>query len=120
MLMWVCVPVFETWAFDTAFVKPAIAPTILNHCTPDFLADCLALQKSFGLQMHMHVAESALQRHAGEQLYGHSLVAELSARGVLGPDFCAAHCVWVDDIFLSATCGWVQAWQTPLRRVKPG
>lgn len=92
-----CREVFETWAFDTAFVKPAIAPTILNHCTPDFLADCLALQKSFGLQMHMHVAESALQRHAGEQLYGHSLVAELSARGVLGPDFCAAHCVWIDD-----------------------
>jgi len=92
-----CREVFENWTFDTTRVKPAIAPTILNHCTPDFLADCLELRTAFGLQVHMHVAESALQRRAGEQIYGRSLVAELSARGVLGPDFCAAHCVWVDE-----------------------
>ncbi|MBO6784403.1 MAG: amidohydrolase family protein, partial [Alphaproteobacteria bacterium] len=91
-----CRDVFQGWAFDPAFVKPAIAPTILNHCTPDFLDGCLALKKEFGLQVHMHVAESALQRHTGERLYGHSLVAELASRGVLGPDFCAAHCVWID------------------------
>lgn len=97
MTLSACREVFKTWAFDTAFVKPAIAPTILNHCTPEFLAECLGLQKHFGLQMHMHVAESALQQHAGEQIYGQSLVAELMDRGVLGPDFCAAHCVWIDD-----------------------
>lgn len=91
-----CRDIYQNWSFDPARVKPAIAPTILNHCTPGFLSDCMELASSFGLQVHMHVAESALQKHAGEQLYGHSLMTELSKRGVLSPDFCAAHCVWID------------------------
>jgi 5-methylthioadenosine/S-adenosylhomocysteine deaminase len=92
-----CRDLFENWNFAPDRIKPAIAPTILNHCSPGFLADCLKLAQAHDLQLHMHVAESELQMHAGYQLYGHSLITELEKRGVLGERFCAAHCVWIND-----------------------
>ena len=51
----------------------------------------------FGLGIHTHVAESKVQAVVGRKKYGKSLTAHLRDLGLIGPDFTAAHAVWVDD-----------------------
>jgi guanine deaminase len=43
------------------------------------------------------VSESKVQAVVGQKLYGHSLLRQLDACGVVGPDFTAAHAIWLDD-----------------------
>jgi len=85
------------WPFDRDQVTLAVAPTIPLHCTDAFWKDAAALAREHGVGLHTHLAESKLQAVAGMDRYGCTLTAYLDRLGVLGPNFTAAHGIWLDD-----------------------
>jgi guanine deaminase len=85
------------WRFDREQVTLAIAPTIPMHCTDEFLVGAAAFTRDHGIGFHTHLAESRVQAVYGQKRYGRSPTAQLQCLGVLGPNFTAAHAVWVDD-----------------------
>ena len=95
------------WSHDRDSLRPAIAPTIPQHCSDGFLKACRALATEHSVGLHMHLAESKAQAHKGAEIYGKSQTQHLHDLGLLGPDFVGAHCVWLndDDIRLLADTG---------------
>ena len=85
------------WKFDRGEVRPAVAPTIPLHCSDEFMVGCAQLAREYAAGLHTHVAESKVQVVSGLKRYGKTLTAHLDALGLLGPDFTAAHGVWLDD-----------------------
>jgi len=85
------------WKFDRDGVRPAVAPTIPLHCIDEFLAGCATLAREYGVGLQTHLAESKVQVVAGLKKYGRSLAAHMDALGLVGPNFTAAHGVWLDD-----------------------
>jgi 5-methylthioadenosine/S-adenosylhomocysteine deaminase len=92
-----CRELATQWRFDTRRIKLALGPTIPHHCSDAFLCGCRDLAREFGLGLQMHVAESKVQALVAQRTYGKSLVAHLDGLGLLGPQFCVAHGVWLDD-----------------------
>lgn len=88
---------FRAWPFDRDLIRPGIAPTIPLHCSDDFLISCRDLAKEFDLPMQTHLAESKAQAVTGLARYGKTLTAHLDGLGLLGPQFSAAHAIWLDD-----------------------
>ena len=91
-----CTRMLEDWPHDRARVRPALAPTIPLHCSDAFWTGCRALADRHGVGIHAHLAESKIQALAGVARYGESLTAHLDRLGILGPDFTAAHGIWLD------------------------
>jgi 5-methylthioadenosine/S-adenosylhomocysteine deaminase len=89
--------ILHGWKLDRDDVRLAVAPTIPHHCSDDFLTGCAELAREYGAGLHTHVSESKIQVVAGLKRYGKTLTAHLDELGVLGPDFTAAHGVWLDD-----------------------
>ncbi|OGA73269.1 MAG: amidohydrolase [Betaproteobacteria bacterium RIFCSPLOWO2_12_FULL_65_14] len=87
----------QAWKFDRDEVRPAVAPTIPLHCSDEFMVACARLAREFGVGLHTHVSESKVQAIAGLKKYGKTLTAHMDALGLVGPDFTAAHGVWLDD-----------------------
>jgi guanine deaminase len=85
------------WPHDRDHIRPAVAPTIPQHCSDDFILGCAALAGDFDLGLHSHVAESKVQAVTGIRVYGRTQTAHLDRLGVLGPRFTVAHGVWLDD-----------------------
>jgi 5-methylthioadenosine/S-adenosylhomocysteine deaminase len=95
------------WAGERERAHLALAPTIPLYCSDDLMLGCRNLARDYGLRLHMHVAESRVQAVSGLTRYGVSLTSHLAALGMLGPDFTAAHAIWVDadDIARLADAG---------------
>lgn len=91
-----CERILAEWPHDRAMVRPGLAPTIPLHCSDDFWRGARALADRFGAPMHAHLAESKIQAISGRARYGTSLTAHLDRLGILGPDFTAAHGIWLD------------------------
>ncbi|MBX6388804.1 MAG: amidohydrolase family protein [Frankia sp.] len=77
--------------------RPALAPTILAHCTPELASGLGALAAEHGLRLHTHLAESKPQALAGADRFGRSITRELARLGLLGERLTAAHGIWLDD-----------------------
>ena len=92
-----CRQILEGWRFDRARIRPALGPTIPHHCSDAFLSGCRDLAQEFDVGIQMHVGESRVQAVVASQVYGKTLVAHLDSLGMLGPSFCVAHGVWLDD-----------------------
>ena len=92
-----CKDILEGWAWDRDRLRPALGPTIPHHCTDDFIRACRDLAKEHGIGIQMHVAESKVQAVVGMKRYGKTLVGHLADVGLLGPNFTAAHAIWLDD-----------------------
>ena len=75
----------------------AVAPTIPAHCSDDFLVNAAKLSRDYDIGLQTHLAESKVQAVAGLKLYDKTLTAHLQELEVLGPNFTAAHGVWLDD-----------------------
>lgn len=84
------------WSHDRDVVRPAIAPTIAHHCSDAFMLGCARLARENGLGLHSHVQESKVQVMVALERYGCTQTAHLERLGLLGPDFVAAHGVWLD------------------------
>ena len=85
------------WKFDRDEVRPAVAPTIPLHCNDEFLVGCGSLARDYGVGLQTHLSESKVQAVSALKKYGRSLAAHMDALGLVGPDFTAAHGVWLDD-----------------------
>lgn len=92
-----CRAIVAGWNLDRDLVRPALGPTIPHHCTDAFLTASRDLAKEYGLGMQMHVGESKMQAIVAQKRYGRTLVGHLDSLGLLGPHFCVAHGVWLDD-----------------------
>jgi guanine deaminase len=88
--------VLKDWRFDRDLVRPAVAPTIPHHCSDEFMRACARLAREHGVGLHSHLQESKVQVIVGLKKYGKSPTAHLQDLGLLGPDFVAAHGVWLD------------------------
>jgi guanine deaminase len=97
----VCRRALRGWSFDREQLKIAVAPTTPLHCSDTFWKGAAALAREFGAGLHSHLAESKLQAVGGMERYGCTLTEHLDNLGVLGPDFTAAHGVWLDDADVS-------------------
>jgi guanine deaminase len=102
-----CRSVLETWPFDRDRVRLALAPTIPLHCADAFMVGAAELAREHGTGFHMHLAESKIQAVSALTRYGSTLTRHLDRLGVLGPNFTAAHAVWLDadEIRLLADAG---------------
>ncbi len=102
-----CRQALDGWTIDREQVRLALAPTIPHHCEPSFFRACRDLSNDYGAAIHTHVAESKVQAVVGFKKFGKTLTAHLDDLGVIGPNFTAAHAVWVDadDIKLLADKG---------------
>jgi 5-methylthioadenosine/S-adenosylhomocysteine deaminase len=92
-----CRTLIERWAFARDRVRPALGPTIPHHCTDAFITGCRDLAKAHGIGVHMHVAESKVQAVVGPRKFNTTLVGHLHRLGLIGPNFTAAHAIWIDD-----------------------
>ncbi len=81
---------------DTSRLRLALAPTIPLHCTDDLIVAHRDLAREYDVGLHMHLAESKVQAVSGLKRYGKTLTAHLDDLGFLGPNFTAAHAVWLD------------------------
>ena len=89
--------VLRHWRWDSHDIRAAVAPTIPHHCADAFLCGCARLAREHGVALHSHVGESKVQAVAGLKLYGKTLLAHMDGLGLVGPDFTAAHAIWMDD-----------------------
>src|SRR5271169_825196 len=89
--------ILRDWSFDRDQVRPAVAPTIPQHCSDAFILGCADLAREFGIGLHSHIAESKVQAVTGIRVYGRTQTAHLDGLGVLGPHFTVAHGVWLDE-----------------------
>jgi guanine deaminase len=78
-------------------VRAAVAPTIPNQATDEFLAGCARLAREYGVGVHTHLAESKVQVVESQRRWGRSIVERLADHGLLGPAFVGAHAVWLTD-----------------------
>ena len=103
----VCRRALKDWTINRDRVRVALGPTIPYHCEPSFFRACRELADDFGSAIHTHVAESKVQAIVGMEKFGKSLTAHLDDLGVIGPNFTAAHAVWIDhdDIRILADRG---------------
>ncbi len=85
------------WSWNYAGITLGVAPTIPHHCTEGFVCGCAGIARANGLRLHTHVGESKVQAVAGLRLYGRTLLQQMDHWGLVGPDFTAAHGVWLDD-----------------------
>jgi 5-methylthioadenosine/S-adenosylhomocysteine deaminase len=88
-------------------VRVAVAPTIPNQATDEFLDGCRRLVSEYGVGVHTHLAESKVQVIESRRRWGKSIVARLGEHGLLGPGFVGAHGVWLseEDMKLLADAG---------------
>jgi 5-methylthioadenosine/S-adenosylhomocysteine deaminase len=89
------------WRFDNEQVRLAVSPTTPLHCSDTFWKGAAALAREYGAGLHSHLAESKQQAVGGLERYGCTLTEHLDNLGVLGPNFTAAHGVWLDDADVS-------------------
>lgn len=91
-----CRTLLERASFDRARIRLALGPTIPLHCSDEFITANRDLAREHDVGVHMHLAESKIQARVGIQLYGKSLAAHLDDLGFVGPNFTAAHSIWLD------------------------
>ena len=92
-----CRGILDGWRFDRERIRPALAPTIPLHCSDAFLVGCRDLAREYNVGLHTHLAETRTQAVLGLEKYGKSLTAHLDGLGLVGPNFSAAHAIWVDQ-----------------------
>lgn len=102
-----CERFLASWSHPLDEAKPALAPTIPLHCSDPFLERCRDLARAHGIGLHTHLAESKTQAVSAIKRYGKTLTAHMDDLGLLGPNFTAAHGIWLndDDIALMAERG---------------
>jgi guanine deaminase len=89
--------ILKGWKWAGKDIMPAVAPTIPLHCADEFMCGCAKLAREHGVGIHSHVGESKVQAVSGIRRYGRTLLQHMGGLGLVGPDFTAAHAIWLDD-----------------------
>ena len=87
--------------------RVGFGPLAPQWCSLDLLQHIVAVAKRMRTLVHMHVAETILQKVFGLSELGCSMVAYLADQGLLSSDLIIAHGVWITakDIDLLAASG---------------
>lgn len=93
----ICRDALHNWSHDRAQIKLALGPTIPHHCDESFWHACRDLARDYDTLIQTHVAESKVQAIASQKLYGRTLTEFLDDQGILGPNFVAAHAIWLTE-----------------------
>ena len=91
-----CRAALKAWPIDRDRARLALAPTIPLHCADEFMVGAARLAEEYGAGYHTHLGESKVQAVSALTRYGTTLTQHLAKLGVLGPNFTAAHAVWLD------------------------
>lgn len=74
-----------------------LAPVNLHWCSDEAIQRTVETARQYGVPMHMHVLETALQREYAHRRTGVSAVEHLRRLGALGPDMTIGHGVWATE-----------------------
>ncbi len=85
----------EKWKGHSLIV-PAIAPHAHYTCPPEVLRACVDLATEYGVPLHTHVSETALEVEESRKKNGMPVVPWIKKNGLLDTKLIAAHCVHVD------------------------
>ncbi len=78
-------------------IRYAVAPRFVLSCTDDLLKEAYSLTTSFpGMLFHTHAAESSREMEAVRARCGKDNIEHFESLGVLHPNTCLAHCIWVN------------------------
>ena len=72
-------------------------PACENSVSADLLREVRQRATDQGVGIHMHVAESQLSWDRIREQFSTTPMGYLHEIGLLGPDFLAAHCIWLSD-----------------------
>ena len=95
------------WKGKHPLVLPWLAPHATDTVAKDWLERLRQVATDEGVGLHLHVAQSTLEREYIQEQFGKSCVEYLHSMGFLGPDVLAAHCIFIDahDMDLLAETG---------------
>src|SRR5262252_1741080 len=90
-------------------VKIQLAPANLHWCSDRALGMLSDASKKYGVPMHMHLLETALQKEYAHRRGGGTAVEYIDRFGMLGPHMTLGHGVWlserdVDRLAATGTC----------------
>ena len=80
-----------------AMVRIAVAPCSPFSVTPDLMREAAALARSYGVQLHTHLAETLDEESFCLRKFGKRPVAYAEELGWLGDDVWHVHCVHLND-----------------------
>jgi 8-oxoguanine deaminase len=80
-----------------AMVRVAVAPCSPFSVTPDLMREAAALARSYGVQLHTHLAETLDEESFCLRKFGKRPVAYAEELGWLGGDVWHVHCVHLND-----------------------
>jgi len=86
----------EQWK-DHQLIVPSVAPHAPYTCTPEILQACSALAAEFGVPLHTHLSETALEVENSRQEHGMPVIPWVKKQGLFEAKVLAAHCVHVDE-----------------------
>jgi cytosine/adenosine deaminase-related metal-dependent hydrolase len=88
----------ETWHNKAkGRIKYAFAPRFVLSCTQELLSETYSLSKEYGVHYHSHAAENLEETRMVEKTFGARNIRVFEKLGIVGPEVCLAHCIWLDD-----------------------
>ncbi|NLE76474.1 MAG: amidohydrolase [Chloroflexi bacterium] len=78
-------------------IVPAVAPHAPYTCTPEIMAQAVALAREYGVPLLTHLSETAQEVETAHQEWGMSPIAWAHQQGLFDSTTVAAHCVHVSD-----------------------
>src|SRR4029453_9012862 len=78
-------------------IVPAVAPHAPYTCTAEILRACAELAWEFGVPLHTHLAETALEVEQSRREHGMPVVPWVKKQRLFDARVLAAHCVHIDE-----------------------
>ncbi len=78
-------------------IVPAVAPHAPYTCTEEILRACADLANEFGVPLHIHLAETALEVEQSRRERGMPVIPWVKKQRLFDARVIAAHCVHVDE-----------------------
>ncbi len=92
-----CREAATTWHGHGGLISIFPGPSNPIRCSDDLLVRCHRIAVDHDLGIHAHLLETRIQQRLAAERYGHSMVAQMAALGILDRRWSFAHAVWVDD-----------------------
>lgn len=87
----------QRWKDRHSLVIPWLAPHATDTVSKEWLIKLREVATEEGVGLHLHLAQSPLEREYVEEQFGMGCVEYLHDMGFLGPDVLAAHCIHIDE-----------------------
>ena len=78
-------------------LKYAFSPRFVLCCSAELLSQTYRLSKEYGVHFHSHASENREETRLVEQTFGLRNINLFEKFGILGPNVCLAHCVWLNE-----------------------